>query len=565
MLLETNRRTGRKLNRLRFLLDRKVTPATVLDWMCDSHPDSAILTPAERLPYPVFPNPRISPGEALAFVARTGEVLKETGMRRRDRVAIFKRNEVDYVLLSLAVIRAGGIAVPINPGMPFEALDGYLRYTGSRILCCDEQTFAATIGEADRLPMIERWVFTDRLPGEIDGATVLSEAIAEVDGSTPPVSLHDDEHVILAHTSGTTGVPKAVIGTSRSVKEGIRAHYRTEPPLPWNRVAIAGPFSHLVYQIGLTTLLLSNMPCWAIARDDPELALATIERERINLFVAFPRLYLEMYARGLDRFDLDSMRVWIAVADTSQELHMRAFCEQGSLLKLFGRSFGSVFIEPLGSSEIGGPALRRVRFAGSRIRFERRIGRRMLGGPKAKVADADGRSVSSGKVGRLMVKGPTLFAGYWNSHDRLHGTIADGWWATGDVVRRDRLRRFYHLDRETDVIHTAYGPFYTLTAEDVLHTYPGVYEAVVFGISAQNGDQAPVALVWADKAIRIDQVALLHWANDRIDGPARLQSVWNVLSEDIPRGLTGKVLKRVLRERYGESTQAISTGVGNDR
>jgi long-chain acyl-CoA synthetase len=557
-------REGRNLNRLRFLLNRRITPATVLDWACESHPDSAILEAENPLPYPLFPGSAVSTREVLSFATRAGEVLAQAGMRRHSRVAIFKRNEIDYVFLSLAVIRAGGIAVPVNPGMPVESLGRYLQYTGTTIVCCDQSSFAERIGNPERLPMIDHWVFTDAAPSNVRAAAVLKEAVTEVTGDAQPVSLSGDSHVVLAHTSGTTGTPKAVICTAGSFVEGIRTHYRTEPLLPWKRVGLAGPFSHLVNQIGLTTLLLSNMPTWALDGSDARSTLDAIERERINLFVAFPDLYLRMYAHGLDAHDLSSVRIWISVADTSQEAHMRAFCAHGSLLRIFGRSlFGAAFVEPLGSSEIGGPALRRIWFAGSKVRCRRRIGRRMLGGPRVKVADDSGRPVEPGRTGRLMVKGPTLFAGYWNAHDRMHGTTVDGWWATGDIVYRDRARRFYHMDRESDVVHTEDGAFYTLPAEDVLHTYPGVYEAVVFGVPNGDTHQRPVGLIWADDSCQIDERDVLRWANERISGPVPLSAVWRAPYEDIPRGLTGKVLKRALRDHYSESAPASAMGVGN--
>lgn len=547
------RTRSRWLNRTRFLLDRRITAATVLDWVCESHPDSAILSSIQPLPYPGLANGPISPAAALSFAARGGEVLRLSGMRRGDRVAIFKRNEVDYALLALAVIRAGGVAVPINPGMALETLDRYLRYTGARVLCTDRHLFAKTIGDRSRLPSIDHWIFTDEA---VDGdeSTVLCRAIAEVPGDLRPASLGSESETILAHTSGTTGMPKAVVCTSRSLLNGIRVHYRTEPPLPWRRVGIAGPFSHLVFQIGVATALISNMPAWALDGRDAKVALAAIERERINLFVAFPELYLRMYAHGLESHDLDSMRVWISVADSSHEAHMASFCGHGAVLKVAGRTlFGSVFIETLGSSEIGGPALRRIWTSRSRIRCHRQVGRRMLGGPRVKVANGEGRSVASGRPGLLMVRGPTMFAGYWTAEGRLDDARTDGWWATGDVVRRDRFGRVHHLDRATDVIHTDAGPFYSLPAEDVLHTYPGVCEAVVFGVPTDSGKrEAPVGLVWPAAGASLEETELRRWANERVDGPTGLAAVRCVAFDEIPRGLTGKVLKRRLREAYAE-------------
>lgn len=550
----------RPLHRPRLLLDRGVTPANVLDAMCEWHPDSAMVDTGSPLPYPCFDDRRVSPLQALEFVARTGDLLRGAGMRRNARVAIFKQNSVDYVFLSLAVIRAGGIAVPVNPGMPLATLRRYIEHTGSNILCCDRRTFRERIGEQTRLPTIKQWIFTDDPQGDAVPTVVLATALTEA-GSVGSVTLSPDARVVLAHTSGTTGDPKAVIGTTRSVMAGIRVHFLTEPAFPGIRAALAGPFSHLVFLIGLTTAMVGNIRTHTIAGGGAADVLRVVERERINVFVGFPDLYLRMYAAGLDAHDLSAMRVWIGVADTSQEVHMRAFCQHGALLRVFGRPLvRSLFVEPLGSSEIGGPAIRRVWLSCSRLRSQRRIGRRMLGGPRVRVVDATGAPAAPGQVGRLMVKGPTLFAGYWHAHERPNDVLAGGWWATGDVVYRDRWRRLHHLDREADVIRTAAGAFYTLPAEDVLHSYAGVLEAVVFGVSDGARAEVPVAVLWLtpEAASAFDEQQLLHWASSRIEGPIGLRAAHVVAPDEIPRGLTGKVLKRTLRDRYANGSEPLT-------
>lgn len=529
--------------RLRLAFDHRLTAASVLDVACELQPDRPILRPERPLPYPGLTAAAITPTAAWGFVARSGEFLREAGMEIGDRVAIFKRNEIDYPLLSLAIMRAGGIAVPINGRMSQGALLRHLRVAEAKFVCGDCDSYVSTFG--DRQPSVARWIFTDRAPDAArPAALVISEAIVELPGNEPPVVRPSDSPVMLAHTSGTTGTPKLVVCNSDSFAAGIRAHFRTEPPLPWTRVGIAGPFSHLVYQMGVSTLLLSRMNAWGLDDGDPEAALATIDREKLNLFVAFPHLYLRMYAAGFAAHNLRSMRVWIAVADASHEAHMSAFCKQGGRL-------GSLFVEPLGSSEIGGPALRRFWTRASRPRCRRRIGRPMLGGPRVKVVDETGNRVAAGKSGRLVVKGPTVFSGYWGQGSRSEAAPG-GWWATGDTVARDRWGRYRHLDRESDIVHTQAGPFYTLPAEDVLHMAPGVNEVVIFGVPAANGYEQPVALVWVDAKTGLTEDELRQWANARLGMKLGLTALTVVSPGMVPRGLTGKVLKAELRKAWSE-------------
>jgi acyl-CoA synthetase (AMP-forming)/AMP-acid ligase II len=176
-----------------------------------------------------------------------------------------------------------------------------------------------------------------------------------------------------------------------------------------------------------------------------------------------------------------------------------------------------------------------------------------------KVADETGAEVAVGKVGRLMVKGPTVFKGYWNEHHRLHGVVIDGWWWTGDLARRDARGRFYQLDRDTDCIRTSSGPIYTLLVEEELLKHPDVHEAVVIGIPADDGAQKPMIVLQAkDGRDGFDADAARAWIESHIPLPGPGVEVVVVRNDsDLPRGLTGKILKRVVRDRHAVQAGAV--------
>lgn len=544
-------RRGRVFNRLRLIFDRELTAANGLDRAAAAHPDSPVFHLDEPLPYRWLAGRSLTCRQILAFVNRLGNVLRQAGMERHDRVAVWKTNSPDYLFLSLAIIKAGGISVPINPGMSPEALDHYLRYTGSKILVTDAETFARRAGEPGRLPAVETWVFPRRPRGFEGRAIDLEEALESASEELEPVCLDPDSEVLIVHTSGTTGFPKGVISTSGGLVAGIKGHYLDEPVGLGGRAAIAAPFHHLVSQMGLYSSLLGNLPVWTVGRFDPGSILELLERQRIQFFFAFPDVYLKMLEHGLEGHDLSSMRVWISGADASHEAHMQTFCRQGAFLRLFGRPLmGSVFMDCLGSSEIGFAALTRLAWPFSKPRLERLVGRPSFAAPRVKVADEEGRELPPGQAGRLMVKGPTLFKGYWNAQEKLLGTVRDGWWWTGDVVRRDRLGRFYHLDRATDVIHERGGPVYTLPTEEVLLSHPDVAEAVVIGLPHPRRGEAPFALFYPRPGHTLEPETLRAWSNARLPAAGALEEVAAVSPDEIPRGLTGKVLKRTLRDRY---------------
>lgn len=538
---------SRLFNRLRVVLDRQLTAATILDTALNAHPDSRLVhleTPS------LFDLPSAAPTvrELHAFVLRVDACLLRAGMKRFDRVLVYKANSADYFLFALAIIRAGGIAVPVSPGLPRHKLDRYVAYTGASIAITDGAHFNGHVGDPVQVPGIRTWLFPEVPNGFTGDALSVNDSAAD---DSAPVDLASDDPVMIVHTSGTTGFPKGVISTSRGIVQGVKRHYVGEPIATSTRVAVAGHFNHLVCHLGLFASVLGNIPVWAWTGFAPGSLLEKIELFRPHVFFAFPDLYLRMYLHGLDDYDLSSVRIWIATADASHEVHMEAFSRKGSALTIFGRRLmGAIFIEPLGSSEIGFAALQRYYFPWTKRRTDRRVGWRNIVGPRVRVADTKGRTTPHGRPGRLMVKGPTLFAGYWNAHQMLLGVVKDGWWWTGDIVRRDRLGRYYHLDRDPDVVRTTAGDVYTLPVEECILHHPDVGEVAVIGVDGPDHTPLPVAVAHAKPGASLDGDQLRRWANARLQTVVPLAAVIVVQPDEMPRGLTGKVLKRELRERF---------------
>lgn len=549
----------RPFNRLRFILDRGLTVANLPDRAAAAHDDSPAFHLDEPLPYDDALGRAVTPRAFVGFCNRLGRALTDgCGMRRHDRVAVMKANHADYYLLDQATIRAGGIAVPVNGAMAPDIAGAYLAATGVSVLITDSVRLRRLV-EADALPAGLRHVLiTDAqsaaaAPKCVPRARSLGELMRQVeDAPLEPADLAADDHALICHTSGTTGIPKGVLLTSGALVAGLKGQLKIEPVFRGDRALMAAPFNHFINHSGLMSALAARVPCWLEGGEDPGRLLDLIEHHRLSVVFGFPHVFRAMLEHGLDDYDLRSVRLWIAGADSSHEAHIRPFLKHGAALRLFGRRIlSSAYVDTFGSSEVGFAALFNPAFSFTR-RYGRCVGRPSFAGPRVKVADALGRRLRTGRVGRLMVKGPSLFHGYWNAHDKHHGAFRDGWWWTGDMVYRDRAGRYYHMDREADVIETDRGPVYSLPLEEALLRHPSVSEAVVFGDGAP-GRQRVVALVQArpGRAIAADDV--MEWMDARLPEGSRIEAVRVVDAEAIPCGFAGKVLKRVLRERLIEA------------
>lgn len=549
-------KTRRLLNRPRVLMDRSLTAANALDKAAVAHPDSVLMHLTAPTEYRGLPlDGRLTLRALLPWINKVGRVLLGAGLRRGERIGIYHSNGPEYFLLGIAVIKAGGVAVPINAGMPLDAVRRHLDAAGCTMLITDAAQFLR-IGSTAALPGIRTW-FLPELPPGFDGTGIgLNDAAEAAPAELEPAALQATDPVLLVHTSGTTGRPKLVLSDSGRLVSGARRHYPDEPITRRNRTAVAGHFNHLVFYVGLLSAVLGNLATWTIGDLRTDKIIEVIERERITIFFAFPDVYVRIYREGLPKQALASVRIWVTTADASHRAHVEAFCRTGAYLRLGPVPLiPSVFVEAFGASEVGSAALRRIQLRWFRHGPVRSVGRPTLAGPRVRVVNADGRSVPPGRVGRIEVRGATVFDGYSDREDiTLFDAPVAGWWWTGDLGYRSRTGRICQLDRAVDVIHTIDGPVYSLAVEEVLLTHPDIADAVVVGIGPAGGDQRPVGFVTPRVGAGPTAGLVAAWATGRPGIPRTLTDIVVVAFDELPRGLTGKVLRRVLRERYQPGT-----------
>ncbi len=541
-------------HRLKFILNRNLTIANLLDEAVDLRPDHVLFETDEDLSRYGLDAKGITGTELRRCVNRLSGLFHDNGLRQFDRLAIWKANSLDYFLHSWAAMRLGGIAVPVNGGMPVDSLMQYLRHCGARALVTDAAGLARLTGHVP--PDMLKTIIVTEPGGAPHGAMLAHARIVSLGAgfdqrpdSFDPPHMDPDQDVLICHTSGTTGFPKGVLHCSQSLILAAKGQLRVQFISSRNVAMTAAWNNHHIAISGCFTSVMAGMKVHVMSNHDAGHLLQAIARRRPNVFFAFPDVYQRMCLAGLDRHDLSSIRMWMSGGDAMHEVHIRQLVAQGAFLRVGGRKLvSSLFCELLGTSEVGMVALMKMSSQRTR-RYGRCVGKRTPVSPRVKVADEIGRECPPGTVGRLMVKGPTVFKGYWNQHDRLHGVVHDGWWATGDLALRDHRGRVYQLDRDVDAVHTAQGPVYGLLVEEEALKLPGVVEAVVVATPGEGCERATLVLQVAP-LYRLDPAQVLKQIRATNEYGARIDEVVLVNGDqDIPRGLTGKVLKRVLRDR----------------
>ena len=462
---------------------------------------------------------RLTFRQAADLVARAaGAIRAEVGPGRR--VLVTAPNGYDLFLLVHAAVRAGAVAVPVNPKARPDEISHMRADSGAEleVSSLDEVAARAPAGS-----------------GGIEAAPAAPDDVA-----------------VLFYTSGTTGRPKGAQLTHRALMAPASAAAMLPGVVPRPEVVSGLPVAHIAGFSMLVSTGAGGMPIHLLRRFRPDTALDAIESRRPFMFIGVPAMYRMMWEAGASERDLRSVRVWASGADAMPFELAQAFQQLGSLLRLpGGRHLGrAAFLDGYGMVEVGGGVALKLLPPGPPLPVKGLLGAPM---PRysLKVVDDDGRPVRRGQVGELMVKGPGVMRGYHGQAAATDETVTpDGWVRTGDLARSHRLGLIEFAGRKKDVVkHGGYSVF-PPEVEAVIEQHPGVSECAVVGLTDERKGQVPAAVVVrrSDSDVTPSEDEVIAWARERLADykvPTRV-----VFVPELPRTGTEKVQKRELPELF---------------
>ena len=259
---------------------------------------------------------------------------------------------------------------------------------------------------------------------------------------------------MITHTSGTTGMPKAVMHSNASLFAATR-HLLTLPQAQGTgRILNALPAPHTATVLMVNQALGNRAEFYALSGQQGDVVLEAIQRWRPESVFGFSATWAELARFDLSGYDLSSVRLWFNTGDSTHEPHVRHLvavgCREVMTRQGVVREPGSHFIDGLGSSEMG-HAMFHITHTRDSETFDRCIGRPYKFA-EAAVLSLDGRLLADGEVGHLGIKSPSLSPGYWNDSLTTFRSRLNGYYLTGDLVRRDADGRYFHVDRAADSV-----------------------------------------------------------------------------------------------------------------
>ena len=539
------------LQRYQLARDREVTVANLVDELVRRKGDCEVA---------VYESGVFHLSELHDDVCCIDAFLREAiALRPGQPVAIYRSNTRECFHWFLAIIRAGGIAVPLNPQLSLPEVRRILAESGTEILVTDKAVFERTIGDRQSLP-VRTWIQADEETETLDGFLRVSNKIRG-GVPAPPVTIVPTATVAIFHTSGTSGFPKGAALSSNALL-GARASTVLSGLFLGSRdlALVALPWSHIMaVSIALYGLMAGIRGCF-LERFDVEAALDLVERFRVTAFVGVPTMFARLVNSQPAPARLASVRVWLSASDHLPAEVRERLRQYGGLARLFGRwRIPPLLLNGYGLVELGGLAM-----MGLALPWLRGGGDLYLPVPpfRIRLLDEKGQAVPAGATGECQIRRRGLAPHYWKDKDeagdqdagdkdRANGLLTrDGWLRTGDLATRNRLGLIRLVGRSKDVIKSGGYSVYVRELEEALLAHPAVARAVAFGLPHREKGETPVAAVELQPASSLNEAELLAWCRERLAPYKAPRRLWILAPGELPQTHNGKFLRRVLQERF---------------
>jgi long-chain acyl-CoA synthetase len=431
-------------------------------------------------------------------------------------------------------MRAGATIVPLNVMYKAGETAYILRDSGAKVAITVEP-FYPQLAEARReAPALEHLLVKAGQP--LEGVINWDAALAEQPTTRPAVAVDRQDVAVIAYTSGTTGQPKGAMLTHHNLLYNCEQVDRLENLKvgPEDRVYLVLPLFHIyALNVGMNLTFYKGATIILDERFDPEGSLEKIQQHRATAIYGAPPMYVAWVTNPNTRnYDLSSVRVAVSGAAALPVAVLEGFQQLTGVTIWEG--YGLTEVSPVATTNSAGPRPK----PGS-------VGL-PIPGMEVRIVDAAGRDVPVGEPGEIILRGENVMVGYYNKPEATAEAIRDGWFYTGDIGKLDEEGYIYIVDRTKDMINVGGFNVYPREVEEVLYRHPKVADAAVIDEPDPYQGESVLAVVVPKAGETVTAEELIAYCRERLavfKAPRRVE-----FRESLPRNLSGKVLKRQLRD-----------------
>ena len=501
----------------------------------------------------VYEDERISYEQHFFRAARLAHWLLDNGIDKGDRVAIGMRNYPEWAVSFFACQAIGAVAVTLNAWWTPNELTYGLVDSEANAALLDGERYAGLRARKE----LEGVAVLVARSGSADAALSFDEALARYAGEhdVPDVDVQPADYASIMYTSGTTGVPKGALHSHRNHVTNLQntllagavglALAPTPPPDPPPQPASLQtfPFFHIGGLSGLYISAISGAKLVLMYRWDVERAFDLISREQVRSWSGVPTVVRQL---------LEHPRAESGALDSLASIASGGAPVPQDLIERVGRLFEARVAPGNGYGATETTSAIIANGGADYLARPNSVGRPVVT-VDVRVVDDQGIDCARGVVGELWVRGPNVFAGYWNKPEETAAAFSDGWFRTGDLGYCDDEGFYFVVDRKKDVIIRGGENVYCAEVEGVLHRHPAIADVALIGLPHRVLGEEVAAVVERKPGVTLDEADVQAYVAEHL---ARFNVPTQVffIDEPLPRTATGKVLKRQLKERWGQGT-----------
>jgi long-chain acyl-CoA synthetase len=470
-------------------------------------------------------------------VNRTANLLIENEVNKGDVVSLLLPNSPEYVIAYFACWKIGALAGPVNSLLKAEEIEWVVGNSEAKLILVGSE-FTGKLQKPDRegaLTMPRHLVFD-----ETDAATT------GLDREFLAKTLDPDDEAIIIYTSGTTGKPKGCLLTHRNLIANAQQITEWMGFGPDDRLLTVMPLFHMnAVSVTTMTALYAGGSTVVAPKFSASKFWSWIDNYQITSFGSVATMLSMLLLKNEEASPNSDSSL-----DTRHASLRFAMCGSApvpaEVLRKFEETFGILVIEGYGMSEST------CRSTFNPPNKDRRPGSCGLPiGNEMKVFDDNDHEVADGELGEIVLRGPNIFKGYFKNPEATEKAFAHGWFHTGDIGYRDADGFFYIADRKSDMIIRGGENIYPREIDDLLYTHPAIAAAAVLGVPDELYGEEVAAFVVLKEGQTIAESELIEFCKHRLADYKCPKTVHFV--KDIPKGPTGKLLKRELAKLFRAS------------
>ncbi len=450
--------------------------------------------------------------------------LQQEGIRQGDRVGVLLPNSTAIPLSYYSTQKMGAVTVILDARLKGKELQGVLKDADLKLLIVHNQLYGEVEEIFREMSALPVWVVN----GEGDRA--FEKRFSAPAGAVSLPSLKADDDALILYTSGTTGEPKGVVLSYRNLAQYPRVMREYNVTDGSTMRGCILPMSHIVGPVLCNELAERGYTLVIFDQINPVTLLEGIQKYRVNVFESVPIVFqLLLGVKNLASYDTSSMKI-AAMMGTSIPLPLlRAFQTAQPHIKVI-QGYGLTETSPMITLVEPDKAEAKMGSIGCAVP-----------GVEVKIVDENGKELGVDEPGEIITRGPHVMKGYFRRAGATAERIRNGWLYTGDVGKRGGDGYYYHLGRRDDMIITGGLNVYPAEVENLIYTYAGVQETIVFAIPDPKRGQVIGAAVVPRPGSSVNEKDLLTFlranlANFKV--PDRI-----VVREALPRTSSGKTIR----------------------